>query len=215
MQQITEQLVEAALPHVPFDGWSDDTFRAACADLGVPESLARIHCPRAGLDLAIAAHMMGDAELARQLAASDLSAMRFRDRVIHAVMLRLAIAGDPEVVRRATTLMALPHLAPEGARLIWHTADTIWTALGDRSDDLNWYSKRATLAAIHGATVLFWLGDHSEDHAETRDFLTRRIDDVMSFEGTKARLRGNPLTAPLMGLQARIAGLVRAPGRGD
>jgi ubiquinone biosynthesis protein COQ9 len=51
--------------------------------------------------------------------------------------------------------------AADGAKAIWGTADRIWTALGDTSDDLNWYTKRATLSAVYGSTVLYWLGDDS------------------------------------------------------
>lgn len=215
MNEITERLAQAALMHVPFDGWSDITFRAACADVGVAESLARVHCPRGAVDLALAAHAMGDAELRRRLAAADLSGLRYRDKVAFAVMQRLDAAGDREVVRRATALFALPHLAAEGARAIWQTADTIWTALGDTSDDLNWYSKRAILSGVYGATVLYWLGDETPDLSATRAFLDRRLDGVMALEATKARLRENPLTRPLMTLQARMAAAVKAPRRGD
>lgn len=215
MSEITERLAKAALVHVPFDGWSETTFRAACADAGVPESLARVHCPRGPVDLALAAHALGDAELRRRLAAADLSGMRFRERVAHAVMQRLDAAGDREVVRRATALFALPHLAADGARAIWQTADTIWTAIGDTSDDLNWYSKRAILAGVYASTVLYWLGDDTPDLSATRAFLDRRIDGVMAFEAAKAKLRDNPLTRPLMALQARLAAGIKAPRTGD
>lgn len=215
MHEITEKLAQAALLHVPFDGWSETTFRAACADAGVAESLARVHCPRGPVDLALAAHAMGDAELRRRLAAADLSAMRYSDRVAFAVMQRLDAAGDREVVRRATALFALPHLAGDGARAIWQTADTVWTALGDTSDDLNWYSKRAMLSGVYAATVLYWLGDDTPDLSATREFLDRRIAGVMALESAKTKLRDNPLTRPLMALQARIASAVKAPRTGD
>lgn len=214
MHEITERLARAALPHVPFDGWSDATFRAACVDADVPEHLARLHAPRGGVDLALAAHQLGDAELRDRLAAADLAGMRFRDRVVFAVMQRLDAAGDREVVRRASALFALPQHAALGAQAIWTTADTIWTALGDQSDDLNWYSKRTILSGIYGATVLYWLGDDSPDATATRDFVERRVAGVMAFEATKAKLRANPLTKPLMALQARLAACVRAPGQG-
>ncbi|MFN4102514.1 MAG: COQ9 family protein, partial [Pararhodobacter sp.] len=52
------------------------------------------------------------------------------------------------------------------------------------------------------------LGDTSEDHAETRAFLDRRIDGVMRFEGIKASLRKLPGAERL----AHAAfGWVRAP----
>lgn len=215
MHEITERLARAALPHVPFDGWSDATFRAACHDADVPESLARLHAPRGGVDLALAAHQLGDAELRARLAAADLAGMRFRDRVVFAVMQRLDAAGDREVVRRASALFALPQHAALGAQAIWQTADTIWTALGDQSRDLNWYSKRTILSGVYGATVLYWLGDDSPGATATRDFVERRIAGVMAFEVTKARMRDNPLTKPLMALQERLAACVRAPRPGD
>lgn len=215
MHEITERLARAALLHVPFDGWSAATFDAACRDTDTPAALARLHAPRGALDLALAAHQLGDAELRARLATADLSGLRLHQRMVQAVMLRLDAAGDREVVRRASALFALPQHAGLGARAIWQTADVIWTALGDGSQDLNWYSKRAILSGIYGAAVLYWLGDDSPDAAATRDFVTRRIDGVMAVEAGKSRLHKNPVTAPLMALQARLAGCVRAPGSGN
>lgn len=186
------KVLDAALAHVPFDGWSERTLQAAIADAGVPVGLARSLFPRGGVDLALAYHSRGDAEMAARLSATDLSAVRFRDRIALAVRTRLDLA-DRELVRRGTTLFSLPNHAADGARAIWGTADRIWTALGDTSRDLNWYTKRATLSAVYGATVLYWLGDESSEKQATWDFLDRRIEQVMQIEKLKAGFRENPL----------------------
>ena len=108
--------------------------------------------------------------------------------------IRIEIAGEhKEAVRRGTTLFALPHMAAEGAKLIWGTADAIWTALGDTSQDANWYTKRLTLSGVYSAVVLYWLGDDSLDMQATDAFLERRIDNVMQFEKFKAQARQNPV----------------------
>jgi ubiquinone biosynthesis protein COQ9 len=206
-----DRLLDAALPHVPFDGWSDTSFRAAVADSGLDPALARALCPRGALDLAAAFHRRGDAALAQRMAAGDLTGLRYRDRVARAVRLRIELAEDREVVRRGSTLFALPQNAPEGARLIWGTADAIWTALGDSSRDLNWYTKRATLSGVYGATVLYWLGDDSPGHMATWDFLDRRIEDVMRIEKLKAQLRENPLGKALLAGPLKLMEKVRAP----
>ncbi|MFE3836804.1 COQ9 family protein [Pseudogemmobacter sonorensis] len=211
-REAKERLLEAVLGHVPFDGWSETSFAAAIADSGVAPGLARALFPRGGLDLALAWHRAGDAEMARRLAAEDLSGLRFRDRVARAVLLRLELA-DREAVRRGTALFALPQNAGVGAGALWGTADAIWTALGDRSDDLNWYSERASLAAVHGATVLYWLGDDSPGHAATRDFLDRRIEGVMRFEKLKAGLAENPLGRMLAAGPLKFLGRIRPPAR--
>lgn len=205
-----ERLLQAALSHVPFDGWSEATFRAAVADAGIDPALARVICPRGALDLAVSWHRQGDARMVAALAAEDLAALRFRDRVAQAVRLRLE-AADRETVRRGAALFALPQNAAAGAALIWGTADAIWTALGDRSDDINWYSKRATLGAVYSATVLYWLGDESAGQAATWAFLDRRIEDVMRFEKFKAQMRDNPLAKVLMAGPMAVLDRVRAP----
>lgn len=212
MQDAKQRLLQAALPHVPFDGWSDTTLTAAITDSGTPPGLARALFPRGGVDLALAYHHQGDSALRDALAATDLAALRFRDRIATAVRLRLSNA-DRESVRRGAALFALPQHAGDGARAIWATADAIWTALGDTSTDLNWYTKRATLSAVYAATVLFWLGDDSPDHQATWDFLDRRIENVMGFEGAKARFRENPLGKALLSGPLKVLERVRAPQR--
>ncbi|MEP3686061.1 MAG: COQ9 family protein [Sulfitobacter dubius] len=205
-----DQLLNAAMMHVPFDGWSPATFNAAIKDSGLDPALARAVCPRGAVDLAVAYHRRGDAKMLEGLAQADLSQMRFRDRIAKAVRLRLE-AGDREAIRRGSTLFALPHHAPEGAGLLWETCDKIWTALGDTSDDVNWYSKRATLSGVYSATLLYWLGDTSEGHQATWSFLDRRIDDVMQIEKLKAQVRDSPTLSRLMAGPNWLLSHIKAP----
>ncbi len=206
-----EAVLDAALVHVAFDGWSDATLRAAIADSGASPALARALFPRGGIDLAVAYHLRGDRLMRDALAASDLSAMRFRDRVAHAVRLRLEAVGDRELVRRGSTLFALPQHMAEGAKLVWGTADAIWLALGDTARDFSWYSKRATLSAVYGSTVLYWLGDDSAGNQATWDFLDRRIGDVMQIEKAKAAIKDNALGKALLAGPAKLMEKWRVP----
>ena len=214
-QAAAARVLDAALAHVPFDGWTATTFRAAVADSGVDEGLARALFPRGGLDLAIAYHQRGDDLMREALRATDLAPMRYRDRIAHAVRTRLEVVGDREAVRRGTTLFALPMHVADGSKLIWGTADAIWKALGDTSTDINWYTKRATLSGVYSATVLFWLGDDSTDHQATWDFLDRRIEDVMRIEKLKASLRDNPLSKALLAGPMKLMDKVRMPKMPD
>jgi ubiquinone biosynthesis protein COQ9 len=206
-------VVAAALPHVAFDGWTDRTLAFAVEDAGVDAGLSRLAFPRGGVDLALAYHDLKDAELARRLGDEDLLGLRFRDRIAHAIALRLELLEpDREAVLRAAALFALPQNAAEGARAIWRTADTIWTALGDTSRDYNWYTKRTTLSAVYSSCLLYWLGDGSANASATREFIARRIDNVMSFEEIKARITKNPLAAAMLKGPQRLLDRVRAPG---
>ena len=214
MEQAKFRLLEAALPHVPFDGWSEATFMAAVTDSATPVGLARALFPRAGIDLAVAYHQQGDAAMQQRLAATDLAALRIRERITLAVRTRLESA-DRELVRKGSALLALPQYIGEGPKLIWQTADAIWNALGDTSRDVNWYTKRATLAAVYASTLLFWLGDTSENDAQSWEFLDRRIADVMQFEKAKAGIRSNPLGKAILEGPLKILERVHAPLKPD
>ena len=207
------QLLDAALLHVPFDGWSEATFKAAVSDTGLSPTVARAVCPRGALDLAVAFHKRGDAAMVAAVKAADFSQMKFRDKVAAAVRFRLEAVTDKEAVRRGATLFALPMHAVEGARLVWGTADDIWEVLGDSSDDINWYTKRATLSGVYSATVLYWLGDDSPGHMATSAFLDRRIDEVMQIEKIKARVRQSPVLSRVLAGPNWLMGKVKAPTR--
>lgn len=208
------RILAAALPNVPFDGWTERTLTEAAAAADVDAATARLAFPRGAVDLAVFFHDDGDARLAQTIAAADLSEMRMRDKIAWAVRARLeAAAPHREAVRRGATLFALPLYAADGAKCVWRTADTIWTGLGDASQDANWYSKRAILSGVYSATALYWLGDGSEDQADTWAFLARRIDGVMRFEAVKAQVASNPLGRVLMAGPTALAKMVRPPRR--
>ncbi|KFE36097.1 COQ9 family protein [Thioclava atlantica] len=212
VERARSELLAAIKPHVPFDGWSEPAFKMAVSDLGLDPGLARVVCPRGAVDLAVAYHREGDAEMLRQLEAADLSELKFRDRVALAVRFRLE-ASDPELVRRGAALFALPQNTTTGSKLIWETCDKIWRALGDRSEDYNWYSKRLTLSGVYSATVLYWMGDESEDHAETWEFLDRRIGDVMQFEKVKSAAMKLPILPKLLSGIRAPRGTQDMPGK--
>lgn len=208
-----DRLLDAAIVHVPFDGWSDATLKAAAADIGVDTGTAKSIYPRGGVDLALAFHARGDRAMRERLETEDLHGLKFREKIAAAVRFRLEAVEDKELVRRGTTLFSLPYYAPDGAKAVWSTCDHIWTALGDTSDDLNWYTKRATLAGVYSSTVLYWLGDNSPNHADTWAFLDRRIDDVMQIETLKAKVRDNPVLKPFLAGPNWLFSQIRAPSR--
>lgn len=213
-EQVT--LIEAALPHVAFDGWSNDALRAAGQDAGLDQYEAKRLFPRGGVDLALGFHRLGDQRLSEALATSDLGTMRIRDRITNCVRKRIeVIADEREAVRRSASLLALPMYAPEGARAMWRTADLIWDACGDTSDDYNWYTKRAILSGVMSATVLYWLGDQDPELHPTWAFLDRRIEGVMQFEKTKAQIQNNPLGRAMMAVPTGLLNMLKPPRRPD
>ncbi len=188
---LKDALVTAMLPHAAFDGWSGATLAAAAEDLGLDRALLPRLFPRGPVDAV--AHLVDHANQAMEadLAETGLEGRGMGEKVFLGVKLRLDRWADHrEAIRRATSLLALPQNLGLAARLTWGTADAIWLAVGDHSHDFSWYSKRATLAAVYSATLLYWLDDESEGAADTWGFLRRRLADVRSLPQLRQKLEG-------------------------
>ena len=207
------KLMLTALPNVAFDGWSNSTFVAACREADISERKTRLFCPRGALDLAVAFHKWGDEQFETAFIKKKISELKVREKIRKAVELRIKLASDKEAVRRGVVLFALPIHAYEGSRLIWDTSDLIWELIGDKSEDYNWYSKRAILSAVYTSTILYWLGDNSEGSEETWHFLDRRIEDVMKFETAKVQLKTNKFTKEFYGLTEKFLKKIKRPSR--
>ncbi|WP_246100737.1 COQ9 family protein [Palleronia caenipelagi] len=214
MQDPRDKLLDAALMHVAFDGWSDATLGQAARDVGISMPEAKALFPRGGVDMAKAYHLRCDRELSTKVKAADLADLRYSEKVAEVIWLRLD-GLDREAVRRGMAVFSLPFYAGEGAKLVWSTADAIWNALGDSSTDGNWYTKRMTLSGVYSSVVLYWLGDSSPGYSATRDFIDRRIGDVMRFQKVKSAVNGNPLGRLMMSgpnfLMSRVQAPVRPP----
>ena len=181
-----ERIMLAAVRHAAFDGWTTRILAMAADDCGLAD--ADVVFPGGIPDLIEAFSHWADGRMEVELAVHDLAALKVRARVALAVRLRLdTLAPYREAIRRLTAHCALPGNAGLAARLIAATVDRIWYAAGDSATDFSYYTKRALLAPVYGASVLYWLSDESEGHADTWNFIERRLDDVMQIPKIRAR----------------------------
>ena len=178
--ELADKLVLAALPHIPFEGWTHAALDQAAADLGLEEGAAGRLFPSGAVQAVTHFACYADRRLEEEAAAStELAGLRTGPRVGWLVRRRLEAWTDQrEAVSRAVALLALPFNQPAALKSAWHTADAIWYLAGDTAADFSWYSRRALLTGILTAVTLVWLEDKSEGHAETWAFLDRRLADV-------------------------------------
>jgi ubiquinone biosynthesis protein COQ9 len=169
--------IEAMLPHVPFDGWTIRALRSGLAASGLPADEAPILFLGGAADMIAVFCDLADRRMTD--AAAAVTETKLSARVQAVVLLRLTMnRPHKEAIRRAVSVLALPGNARTAAAITARTVDAIWYAAGDRSADFSWYTKRAILTAIYSATLLFWLRDTSDDDADTRAFLARRMQGV-------------------------------------
>jgi len=183
-------IIDATLPHVPFDGWTQGTLQQGAQDAGFEKVTALRVFPGGPVEAVEFWSQLADRRMLAALEQRDLAAMKVRDRVATAIRVRLEqTAAHREAVRRAFALLAMPLNAGKGPVLLWRTVDAIWYAAGDKATDFNYYSKRGLLAGVYGATVLYWLEDRSEGFANTWSFLDRRIGEVLRVPQAIGALR--------------------------
>ena len=211
LEQLRRRLALAVGENAVFDGWTRKAVDAAAERLGIDPVQARLAMPKsqsAMIDLYI---QEIDRALEAYFTPERLSGMKIRKKIRSLIWRRLEIMGPArEAIRRALAILAMPQNVPLALRIGWRTANHMWRIAGDTSTDFNHYTKRMTLGAVYGSTLLVWLDDQSEDWSETAAFLDRRIDAVMRFEKFKADWRGSSTQRLSL---SRFLGRLRYPPR--
>jgi len=211
LEQLRRKLALAVGENAVFDGWTRAAVDSAAKQLGIDPVQARLAMPRSQAGLVDLYVQEVDRGLEAYFTPERLSKLKIREKIRTLVWRRFEIMGPArEAVRRALAILAMPQNVPLGLRISWRTADTMWRIAGDTSTDFNHYTKRITLGAVYGSTLLAWLDDQSEGWTETAGFLDRRIDGVMKFEKFKAEWRGS---ADRRLSLSRFVGRLRYPPR--
>ena len=199
-----DQLIEAMLVHVPFDGWSNDARDAAAADMKVSLEDAQRLIP--DVAAAIDAYTdLADRQMAKSLDALDPRPEKISAIVRAAILCRLERAeAHREVVSQALKILARPQHAQLAASSLYRTVDRIWRLTGDRAVDFSFYTKRASLAGVYSATLLYWTTNPQADRAKTEAFLDQRLREIamipkITAPAKKAAEMGMKVAAKFMG----------------
>ena len=210
LEQLRRRLALAVGENAVFDGWSRTAVDSAARQLGIDPVQARLAMPKSAARMIDIYIQEVDRGLEASFPPERIAAMKIRERIRALVWHRLEIMGPArEAIRRGLAILAMPQNVPLALRISWRTADQMWRLAGDTSTDFNHYTKRMTLGAVYGSTLLAWLDDQSDGWAETAAFLDRRIDNVMKFEKLKAEWRGSSDHLSL----SRFLGRLRYPPR--
>lgn len=182
-------VLEAALPRLADDGFTEKTLNFAAAWAGLDAAASARLFPARERDLVDAFSEWADDAMEAALKQTALSEMKIRERIKAAVSARIAaLRPHKDAARRAAAFLTLPQNAATAMRLLYRTVDRMWRLAGDTSTDFNFYTKRMILAGVYSSTLLRWFNDASEDEKPTFDFLDARIENVMQFEKFKAEV---------------------------
>ena len=211
LDEVRAALAPIIARNAGFDGWSDAAVHAAADEAGVDRDVAKLAFKDNAIDMIDAWIDSIDMELAHRVPAEKLAAMKIRDRITALLATRLDImAPDRESLRRAMAIMAMPQNLVRSAKIGWRSADRMWRLAGDTASDFNHYTKRMTLSAVYVSTLSVFVNDDSDNFADARAFLDRRIDNVMQFEKVKFQAKQRQEYVPSL---SRFIGRLRYPAR--
>ena len=104
-------------------------------------------------DLVDAAMLRATQHMSRYLAQLDLAAMTPNERIVAGVRARVEYTAQwKRTWPQAMAVGALPQNAVRTAEHLGVVVDEIWFYAGDRSTDMQWYSRRGLLLGVYVAT---------------------------------------------------------------
>jgi ubiquinone biosynthesis protein COQ9 len=187
---IKNAILEAALPNIPFDGWTMETLQQAAVSAGYAKAMVMSVFPAGVRDAISYFSSWADERMMQSIELEGSAPTRIRDKITLAVRTRFEqLEPYKEAERLAIAYWMRPLRKFSGVKLVWKTADAIWLWAGDTSTDYNRYTKRTLLSGVITATALFWLGDKSAGSQDSWAFLDRRIDNVLSVGKIVGRLK--------------------------
>ncbi|XP_070068977.1 ubiquinone biosynthesis protein COQ9, mitochondrial isoform X2 [Drosophila takahashii] len=191
---IRAKILDAALQHVPQQGWTRQAIVLGAEESGYP-SVVHGMFPEGGF--ALVSHFNGkcNAQLVESLQQKTDGGKQAvedpLDFLVQAVRQRLEMVTPYKSQwPQAMALIAQPQHAPTALAQVLTLVDDICYYSGDRSVDFGWYTRRVGLATIMKMTELYFLQDTSPGHAQTWDFLKNRMDEAVQLQMMLSQTEG-------------------------
>tara|TARA_Y100001970_G_scaffold267935_1_gene358547 strand:- start:6181 stop:6855 length:675 start_codon:yes stop_codon:yes gene_type:complete len=186
---IKDKIIDAALCHIPFDGWTQKSLKAGAKDIGIDINLIDSLFSNNSIDLLQYHSNLSDRRMKHAINELNLEEMKIRERIAASIRIRLgALDLHKEAIKSGVTLLSKPSNTLSSLNMLYETVDGIWFSIGDSSTDFNFYTKRFLLSNVYISTLLYWLNDKSEGSCETWNFLERRINEVLKIQKLKSEV---------------------------
>ncbi|KAG0032080.1 Ubiquinone biosynthesis protein coq9, mitochondrial [Podila clonocystis] len=175
-----EAILKTALTLVPQYGWTTTSIAKAAESMGYP-SIIHGMFPNGGADLI--EYFLQDClnKLPLELE-GRMEGLSTSEKVRLGVLTRLGMIA-PYVDRwpEALAIMGQPSNVAMSLGHLAKIVDEIWYLAGDKSADMNWYTKRASLMGVYTTTELYMTTDKTPNFQATQKFLDRRFEDAATF----------------------------------
>ena len=182
------EVLDQALHHVPFEGWSDEAIYKALDDLG-HERITKDIIYKKGIIEPVTLYIERiNNSFLEQLDDNDLNDMKIREKIAHMVKSHI-LMSNKEICHKTIRFFMQPSYMQHSFKITWKIADMIWHRAGDTATDINHYSKRIILSILYILTIAYYLNDTSEQHQRTWLFLNKRIANIINMGKCKTQYK--------------------------
>ena len=124
----------------------------------------------------------------RKKKSKDFANFKVNEKVKHLTFLRLKILNEIFNKKNLFFFISNPSNFFLTSEILFKIADEIWWLAGDKSTDMNFYSKRIILMNIISNSFTVFVFDNSKEHNKTRKFIENQIKMVLRFGKIKKSL---------------------------
>jgi len=184
-----------------FEGWSNATLSKACEVSAIDPKFQNLIFENGCLDLIEFYIEEQNLKLAEKIEETqDFSGFKVREKIKFALYNLFESEKNHQLslqrlrsfyfdLRNLSNSQYGPHPLIMAFKHVGKVSDFIWAAIGDKSTDFNFYTKRLTLSKIILKTFVVFVKDESLNLDKTKKFIDLEIEKVMKFEKLKSQVK--------------------------
>jgi len=177
--ELKDDIIINALKNINFDGWSKKSILTGFNSQNKDEEMYNELFPNGIIDAIIHFADIADRQMLQGHLREDFKDQRIPEKIKNLLMSRFEFLNPyKEAVRRSVAILALPSNSKIAIKSLYNTTDKIWSAVGDQSTDISFYTKRASLAGVYSSTLMSWLGSTDPELQKVDEFIDRRLNNI-------------------------------------
>ena len=179
LDKMRAEFIEASTPFVEKSGWSDDSLKEA-SEKHFKDPLYYKTLFNSLADIVDHFEKLEDMKMIKKFG-SKKEGESIRLYIGQLVTFRIK-SISPEMHKALKNYyLKLKHI-DEAPRAVWNTADTIWKGAGDKSTDMNYYSKRFLLSSIYTMSLRQYAKNPDSIEEYVQDRLDKLVKRMQKFK---------------------------------
>ena len=193
MENQKKQLLEAFISLNSFENWDNNTLSIANRECGFEKDMHKILFPGGVDEITIYLSQICNENVFEKLSKKDLKNLKIQEKAGLIIFEKIKeyhnILHTNEAVKKFVAYFTSFETAPSAIKNIFSFSSDAWYLIGDKSTDISYYTKRASLGLIYSKGLIYSISDESNNLNKTQEYVKRNIDGLMKFHKFKSGLK--------------------------